>query len=73
MITDILQRIGGDIPTGGVILFPMIGYKGMILGGEMIEMIIEGALASMPLHCIRVISFFKGREIIKMHGISNPI
>jgi hypothetical protein len=26
----------------------MIGYRGMIPGGEMIEMIIEGALASMP-------------------------
>jgi hypothetical protein len=42
------EKTGGDIPTGGVILFPMIGYIGMIPGGEMIEMIIEGALAAMP-------------------------
>jgi hypothetical protein len=26
----------------------MIGYRGMILGGEMIDMIIEGALAIIP-------------------------
>jgi hypothetical protein len=42
----------GDIPTGGVIIFPMIGYRGMIPGGEMIEMIIEGAL----VHAINIAS-----------------
>jgi hypothetical protein len=42
------EKTGGDIPTGGVIIFPMIGYRGMIPGGEMIEMIIEGALEAMP-------------------------
>jgi hypothetical protein len=32
---------------GGVIPFPLIGYRGMIPGGEMMEMIIEGELATM--------------------------
>jgi hypothetical protein len=45
---DLAEKIGGDIPTWGIILFPMIGYKGMIPGGEMIEMITEGALEAMP-------------------------
>jgi hypothetical protein len=26
----LVEKIGGDIPIGGVILFPMIGYRGMI-------------------------------------------
>jgi hypothetical protein len=39
------EKTGGDIPTGGVIIFPLIGYRGMIPGGEMID---ERKLATMP-------------------------
>jgi hypothetical protein len=47
-----------EIPTWGVTLFPMIGYKGMIPRRDMINMITEGALASMPttLHHSDIIS-----------------
>jgi len=44
----IVEKTWGEIPTWGVILFPMIGYRGMIPRGEMIEMIIEGALTTTP-------------------------
>jgi len=35
-IFHLVDNIGGEIPTGGVILLPMIGWSNMILGGEMI-------------------------------------
>jgi hypothetical protein len=41
----LVEKTKGDM---GSYSFPMIGYRGMILGGEMIYMIIEGALESMP-------------------------
>jgi hypothetical protein len=43
----LVENKGGDIPIGEVIRFPMIDYRGMILGGEMIEMVIEGAMKTM--------------------------
>jgi hypothetical protein len=46
MITQHLaENTGEEIPIGGVIIFPMIGYRYLIPEEEMIEMIIEGALA----------------------------
>jgi len=37
MITQHLaENTGEEIPIGGVIIFPMIGYRGMIPRGEMI-------------------------------------
>jgi hypothetical protein len=35
-IIHLEENIGGDIPIGGVIILPMIGCRGMILGGEII-------------------------------------
>jgi hypothetical protein len=42
------EKTWGDIPIWGVIIYPLIGYIGMIIRGETIEMIIEGALATIP-------------------------
>jgi hypothetical protein len=62
------KKRGGDILTGGVILFHMIDYKGMILEGEMIEMIIEATLESMPSTLHQSDILIKGGEIHQMHG-----
>jgi hypothetical protein len=50
--------IGGNIPTRGVILLPMIGYRGMIPGGD----IIGSHVINITLDCF---SLSKGERFIK--------